>query len=233
MFVQTEKFLEAHDGDPTDISVYGQELNERTWRMAKMNLAIHGIERQPRPALGRHLRPRPAPRRPDGLRAWPTRRSTSRTGRATSRGPALAVRRPAGRQRQLRLDPAHPLQARPRRSGRRRDGQRLDVHPTPAARARSARRSSRPTWSPAWSRCRPSCSAVTGIPVCLWFFAKDKTAGQAGLGRPDRPGALHRRPRTSATWSTAPSGRCPTRTSPRSPTPSTPGAGPRRRAKAG
>lgn len=43
MFVQTEKFLERHDEDPTAISVYGQELNERTWRMAKMNLAIHGL----------------------------------------------------------------------------------------------------------------------------------------------------------------------------------------------
>ena len=64
----------------------------------------------------------------------------------------------------------------------------------------------------------------TGIPVCLWFFAKDKTAGTQRLGRPDRAGALHRRPRTSATWSTAPSGRCPTRTSPGSPTPTTPGA---------
>lgn len=46
MFVQTEKFLEAHDEDPTNIAVYGQELNERTWRMAKMNLAIHGIDSQ-------------------------------------------------------------------------------------------------------------------------------------------------------------------------------------------
>jgi len=43
MFVQTEKFLERHDEDPTAIAVYGQELNERTWRMAKMNLAIHGL----------------------------------------------------------------------------------------------------------------------------------------------------------------------------------------------
>jgi type I restriction enzyme M protein len=43
MFVQTEKFLEAHKKDTTAISVYGQELNERTWRMAKMNLAIHGL----------------------------------------------------------------------------------------------------------------------------------------------------------------------------------------------
>ena len=44
MFVQTEKFLEAHNREDSDIAVYGQELNERTWRMAKMNLAIHGID---------------------------------------------------------------------------------------------------------------------------------------------------------------------------------------------
>lgn len=43
MFVQAEKFLEHHDREGSDISVYGQELNERTWRMAKMNLAIHGL----------------------------------------------------------------------------------------------------------------------------------------------------------------------------------------------
>jgi type I restriction enzyme M protein len=43
MFVQAEKFLEAHDREGSDISVYGQENNERTWRMAKMNLAIHGL----------------------------------------------------------------------------------------------------------------------------------------------------------------------------------------------
>ncbi|WP_082399948.1 type I restriction-modification system subunit M [Gordonia phthalatica] len=44
MFVQAEKFLERHHQDPTKISVFGQELNERTWRLAKMNLAIHGID---------------------------------------------------------------------------------------------------------------------------------------------------------------------------------------------
>ena len=43
MFVQTEKFLEHHQKEGSNISVYGQELNERTWRMAKMNLAIHGL----------------------------------------------------------------------------------------------------------------------------------------------------------------------------------------------
>ncbi|MDN5858636.1 MAG: type I restriction-modification system subunit M, partial [Pseudonocardia sp.] len=44
MFVQTERFIYEHDGDPKDISVFGQESIEETWRMAKMNLAIHGID---------------------------------------------------------------------------------------------------------------------------------------------------------------------------------------------
>ena len=44
MFVQTEKFIYDHDGDPKDVAVYGQESIEETWRMAKMNLAIHGID---------------------------------------------------------------------------------------------------------------------------------------------------------------------------------------------
>jgi type I restriction enzyme M protein len=46
MFVQTEKFIHEHDGDSKDIAVFGQEANEETWRLAKMNLAIHGIENQ-------------------------------------------------------------------------------------------------------------------------------------------------------------------------------------------
>ena len=44
MFVQTETFIAEHDGNPRDVSIYGQESVEQTWRMAKMNLAIHGID---------------------------------------------------------------------------------------------------------------------------------------------------------------------------------------------
>jgi type I restriction enzyme M protein len=43
MFVQSERFVEAHGGKRTDISIYGQEWNATTWRLAKMNLAIRGI----------------------------------------------------------------------------------------------------------------------------------------------------------------------------------------------
>jgi type I restriction enzyme M protein len=44
MFVQTESFIRRHDGDPTNVFIYGQESVEETWRMAKMNLAVHGID---------------------------------------------------------------------------------------------------------------------------------------------------------------------------------------------
>ncbi|MFA1548376.1 type I restriction-modification system subunit M [Actinomadura chokoriensis] len=43
MFVQAEKFVLSHRGRMDDIAVYGQEANERTWRLAKMNLAVHEI----------------------------------------------------------------------------------------------------------------------------------------------------------------------------------------------
>jgi type I restriction enzyme M protein len=46
MFVQSEKFIEAHRGRVGDISIYGQESNYTTWRLAKMNLAIRGIDAQ-------------------------------------------------------------------------------------------------------------------------------------------------------------------------------------------
>lgn len=44
MFVQSEKFIEAHGGKIGDISVYGQESNQTTWRLCKMNMAIRGID---------------------------------------------------------------------------------------------------------------------------------------------------------------------------------------------
>ncbi len=50
MFVQSSKFVESHGGNIKNISVYGQDSNPTTWKMAHMNLAIRGIEAD----LGRH-----------------------------------------------------------------------------------------------------------------------------------------------------------------------------------
>ena len=50
MFVQSAKFIENHSGNINDISVYGQDANPTTWKLAQMNLAIRGIE----PDLGKY-----------------------------------------------------------------------------------------------------------------------------------------------------------------------------------
>ena len=44
MFVQSERFVESHEGRIGDIAIYGQESNHTTWRLAKMNLAVRGID---------------------------------------------------------------------------------------------------------------------------------------------------------------------------------------------
>ncbi|MEI6444051.1 MAG: class I SAM-dependent DNA methyltransferase [Nostocales cyanobacterium ELA583] len=44
MFVQSEKFIKAHEGKIGDISIYGQESNPTTWKLCKINLAIRGID---------------------------------------------------------------------------------------------------------------------------------------------------------------------------------------------
>ena len=44
MFVQSARFVEQHSGNISNISIYGQDSNPTTWKMAQMNLAIRGIE---------------------------------------------------------------------------------------------------------------------------------------------------------------------------------------------
>ena len=61
MVVQSERFVEAHGGQKADISIFGQESNPTTWRLAHMNLAIRGIEAnlgtQPADSFLRDLHP--------------------------------------------------------------------------------------------------------------------------------------------------------------------------------
>jgi type I restriction enzyme M protein len=61
MFVQSEKFIEAHGGKLGDVSIYGQESNPTTWRLAAMNLAIRGIDfnlgREPSDTFTRNQHP--------------------------------------------------------------------------------------------------------------------------------------------------------------------------------
>jgi len=43
MFIQSAKFLRSHEGRGDELAIYGQELNQATWRIGRMNLAIHGL----------------------------------------------------------------------------------------------------------------------------------------------------------------------------------------------
>ena len=112
MFVQSVEFIRAHAsgngnggksprGTRTDISIYGQESNYTTWRLAKMNLAIRGIEGQI--AHGdsfhndRHLTSRPTS-------SWPIPRSTSPTG-AVSGSPMTSAGNMASRPRATPTSP--------------------------------------------------------------------------------------------------------------------------------
>jgi type I restriction enzyme M protein len=52
MFVQADKFVRGHGGSRNDIAVYGQEQNPTTWRLAKMNLALRGIDANLGPQWG-------------------------------------------------------------------------------------------------------------------------------------------------------------------------------------
>lgn len=52
MFVQADRFIRAHGGVRNDISVFGQEQNPTTWRLAKMNLALRGIDANLGPQWG-------------------------------------------------------------------------------------------------------------------------------------------------------------------------------------
>ena len=133
MFVQSVEFIRAHttgngNGGRArgDISVYGQESNYTTWRLAKMNLAIRGIEGQIAHGDTFHNDRHPD-LKADFILANPAVQRLRLGRRAAHRRQALALWRPAHAQRQLRLGAAHrpPLGA--RRCRRLRARQRLDV----------------------------------------------------------------------------------------------------------
>jgi type I restriction enzyme M protein len=80
MFVSSEKFIEAHSGKLGDISIYGQESNYTTWRLAKMNLAIRGIDAQIAHGDTFHNDRHPTSR---PTMCWPIHPSTTATGAAS------------------------------------------------------------------------------------------------------------------------------------------------------
>ena len=178
MFVQTEKFIEAHGKKPQAVSVYGQEMNERTWRMAKMNLAIHGIGANLGPVWGdtfaRDLHPEVKAdfvlaNPPFNIKDWAR---NEKDGRWRFGVP------PAGNANYAWI-------------------QHILSHLAPGGRAGVVMANgSMSTNSGGEGQIRAqiveadlvSCVVAlptqlfrsTGIPVCLWFFARDKKVGKQG-----------------------------------------------------
>ena len=161
MFVQSAEFVKAHGGKRTDISIYGQEFTDTTWRLAKMNLALRGIEAdlgdRSADSFTQDLHP---DLRADfvlanppfnvsqlvGRQARRTTRagSTARRPKATPTSPGYSTSSTTCRRR------ARPASSSPTARCRRKT----------AARARSAASSSRPTSWTASLRCRTSCSST-------------------------------------------------------------------------
>ena len=184
MFVQAEKFLEAHHKDLTAISIYGQELNERTWRLARMNLAIHGLNGQlgnvwgDTFAIDLH-----ADTEMDYVMSNPP--FNIKDVGAQGGRPALALRRAAGRRtRTTRGSSTSSASSRPA-AGRCRHGQRVDVvelrrrgrHPGAARRGR-----------PRVVHGRPADAALpqhrhSGVRLVL---REGQVQGQGRIGRPQR-----------------------------------------------
>ena len=108
MFVQAEEFVEAHGGRRNDISVFGQEQNPTTWRLAKMNLALRGIEANLGPEWGDSFHHDMHPDlRADFILTNPPFNVSEWGGERLRDDPRWKLRRATGRQRQLCLDPAH------------------------------------------------------------------------------------------------------------------------------
>ncbi|MGP9489332.1 class I SAM-dependent DNA methyltransferase [Glutamicibacter sp. AOP5-A2-7] len=178
MFVQTEKFLESHNEDRTAISVYGQELNERTWRMAKMNLAIHGLNANLGPrwgdTFGRDLHPEMKAdyimaNPPFNIKDWARNEEDPRwtygvppTGNANYAWiqHILSKLAPGGS--------AGVVMANGSMSSN--SGGEGDIRAKLVENDVVSCMVALPT----------QLFRTTGIPVCIWFFAKDKAAGAGG-----------------------------------------------------
>jgi len=199
MFVQSERFVEAHGGQKTDLSIFGQESNPTTWRLAHMNLAIRGIEAnlgaQPADSFLRNLHP---DLKADYILANPPFNISDWSGKLLAED-VLALRRAAHGQCQLRVDsalrpPPGPAQRPRRRRGWVRDGERFALF-----KRRWRRRN-----PPAHCRSRPGgvhrCAAGPALPdhghsrlPVVPHPRQDRPELEARRAQPPRRDAVHRR----------------------------------------
>ena len=161
MFVQSEKLIEAHGGRTTDVTIFGQESNQTTWRLCKMNLAIRGIEsgQVKWNEQGSFLNDEHKDLRADFVLANPPFNDSDWSGdllrddvRWKYGVPPLGTRTSPGWSTSFITSPPPVWQDSYSPTAR--------CHPTHPERGRFARRSFRLTLSTAWWHCRPSCSTT-------------------------------------------------------------------------
>jgi hypothetical protein len=160
MFVQSEKFVESHGGKLGDISVYGQESNSTTRRLAVMNLALRGIEADFGPehadTFRRDLHP---DLKADYVLANPPFNDSDWFRKDDDVRWQYGVA--AERQRQLCLGAAlHPSPGPEQRHGWIRPGQWQHEFESVRRRRDSQSHRSKPTLSTAWWPCPGSCSTA-------------------------------------------------------------------------
>ena len=193
MFVQSSHFIEHEGGDTAKkVVFYGQEKNRDTIRIAKMNLAVHGLEGKIAEAITYYQDEHKLVGESGSTSSWPIRPSTSTwsTPNAIKSRPAPALR-PAGRQqaeeslqRQLHLDLL--LLELPEREGPRR------VRHVVAGIQRRARREDvrqkivETGDVDVMISIRSNFFYTRTVPCELWFFDRGKPEGPAGQGADDR-----------------------------------------------
>jgi type I restriction enzyme M protein len=153
MFVQSEQFVEAHGGNIGKISVYGQESNYTTWRLAMMNLAIRGIDAQIAQGDTFHDDQHPD-LRADYVLANPPFNASDWRGDLLREDKRWKFGVPPANNANFAWVQHFIHHLAP--TGQASCWRTARCPRTPPARARSARRSSRRTSSTAWLRCRAS-----------------------------------------------------------------------------
>ena len=219
MFVSSERFVEAHRGKIGDISIYGQESNYTTWRLAKMNLAIRGIDAQIAHGDTFHADAHPD-LKADYVLANPPFNDSDWRGDLLRDDKRWAYGIPPASNASFTWVQHFISHLAP-------SGiagfvlANAPCRPASRARARSARTSSRPTWSTAWSPCPASCSTPPRSRSASgsWHATSATAASETGAGRRCSSTRASR-----ARWSIVRTGSWPTRTSPESPVRITPGA---------
>ena len=181
----------------------GRSRTTTTWRLAKMNLAIRGIDAQTSARARRHastddLHP---DLKADYVLANPPFNDQRLGRRPAARGRALEVRHAAGRQRQLRLGAALPPPPRARRAspGFVLANGSMSSNQSGEGEIRKAIVEA-DLWT-AWWRCRGSSSTRRRSRSACGSWRATRTDG--AVPRPTRRDAVHRRPQARARWSTA------------------------------